>query len=143
MTNILRDVREDAGLGRVYLPREDLNRFGVTVEQLSSGKEDRNFRDLMRFEAERARLYYQESEPLTELIHKRSRPSLWALRAIYLRLLSRIEASNFEVLSRRINVPTRTKVALLLSAFCFGRNELHNEAPCNEFDLSGDLQRNR
>jgi 15-cis-phytoene synthase len=112
-------VREDAGLGRVYLPLEDLNRFGVTVEQLSSGKEDRNFRDLMRFEAERARGYYRESEPLAELIHKRSRPSLWALRAIYLRLLLRIEAANFEVLSRRINVPTRTKVALLLQAFLF------------------------
>jgi 15-cis-phytoene synthase len=119
LTNILRDVREDAGLGRVYLPLEDLNRFGVTVEQLSSGKEDRNFRDLMRFEAERARLYYRESESLAELIHKRSRPSLWALRAIYLRLLLRIEAANFEVLSRRINVPTRTKVALLLQAFLF------------------------
>jgi phytoene synthase len=119
LTNILRDVREDAGLGRIYLPLEDLNRFGVTVEQLSTGEEDRNFRDLMRFEAERARLYYRESEALTELIHKRSRPSLWALRAIYLRLLSRLEAADFEVLTRRINVPTRTKVALLVQAFLF------------------------
>jgi phytoene synthase len=119
LTNILRDVREDAGLGRVYLPLEDLNRFGVTVEQLSSGKEDRNFQDVMRFEAERARRYYRESEALTELIHKRSRPSLWALRAIYLRLLARLEAEDFEVLSRRINVPTRTKLALLVQAFLF------------------------
>lgn len=119
LTNILRDVREDAGLGRVYLPLDDLNRFGVTVEQLSTGKEDDNFRKLMRFEAERARQYYRESEPLTELIHKRSRPSLWALRAIYLRLLSHLEAANFEVLSRRINVPARTKLALLLQAFLF------------------------
>jgi phytoene synthase len=119
LTNILRDVREDAGLGRVYLPLEDLNRFGVTVEQLSSGKEDRNFQDVMRFEAERARRYYRESEGLTELIHKRSRPSLWALRAIYLRLLARLEAEDFEVLSRRINVPTRTKLALLVQAFLF------------------------
>ncbi len=119
LTNILRDVREDAGLGRVYLPLEDLNRFGVTVEQLSTGKEDDNFRKLMHFEAERARRYYRESEPLTELIHQGSRPSLWALRAIYLRLLSHLEAANFEVLSRRINVPARTKLALLLQAFLF------------------------
>jgi phytoene synthase len=119
LTNILRDVREDAGLGRVYLPLEDLERFGVTIEQLSSGKEDRNFQELMRFEAQRAHLYYGESEGLAELIHKRSRPSLWALRAIYLRLLARLEAENFEVLSRRINVPTRTKIALLVQAFLF------------------------
>jgi phytoene synthase len=119
LTNILRDVREDAALGRVYLPHEDLARFGITVEQLSSGAEDENFRDLMRFEAERARQYYSESEALTEFIHKRSRPSLWALRAIYLRLLSRLEAENFEVLSRRINVPTHTKIGLLLQAFLF------------------------
>jgi phytoene synthase len=119
LTNILRDVREDAGLGRVYLPLEDLERFGVTVQQLSNGKEDRNFESLMRFEAERARRYYRESEGLAELIHKRSRPSLWALRAIYLRLLARLEAEDFEVLSRRINVPTRTKVALLVQAFLF------------------------
>jgi phytoene synthase len=119
LTNILRDVREDAGLGRIYLPLEDLKRFGVTVEQLKGGKEDDNFRELMRFEAQRARQHYRESEQLTELIHKRSRPSLWALRAIYQRLLSRIEAANYEVLSRRINVPTRTKVGLLLRAFLF------------------------
>lgn len=119
LTNILRDVREDAGLGRVYLPLEDLERFGVAVEQLSSGKEDPHFEELMRFEAQRARQYYLESEGLAELIHKRSRPSLWALRAIYLRLLARLEASNFEVLSRRINVPTRTKIALLVHAFFF------------------------
>jgi phytoene synthase len=117
LTNILRDVREDAELGRVYLPREDLSRFGVTVAQLRTGQEDQNFRDLMRFETERAREYYGKSEPLAALIHKRSRPSLWALRSIYLRLLARIEAANFDVLSRRINVPTLTKVALLLQAF--------------------------
>lgn len=119
LTNILRDVREDAGLGRVYLPLEDLDRFGVTVDQLSTGKEDEKFRGLMRFEAERAREYYRESEPLTELIDKRSRASLWALRAIYLRLLSRLEAADFNVLSRRINVPAQTKLALLVKAFLF------------------------
>lgn len=119
LTNILRDVREDAGLGRVYLPLEDLDRFGVTVDQLSTGKEDEKFRGLMRFEAERAREYYRESEPLTELIDKRSRASLWALRAIYLRLLSRLETADFGVLSARINVPAQTKLALLVKAFLF------------------------
>lgn len=117
LTNILRDVREDALLGRTYLPREDLDRFAVPLEQLRSGKEDEPFRDLMRFEAARAREFYEQSAPLLDLIQPTSRRSLWALRQIYMRLLSRIENANYSVLSRRINVPGRTKLTLLLRAF--------------------------
>lgn len=112
LTNILRDVREDALVNRVYLPLEDLERFGVPVEQLRSGKEDDRFRDLMRFEACRARSYYDESTPLSDLIAPKSRRSLWVLREIYLRLLARIEKSNYSVLSRRIRVPSPVKMAL-------------------------------
>jgi 15-cis-phytoene synthase len=119
LTNMLRDVREDAELGRVYLPLEDLNRFGVPVEQLKRGSENENFREFMRFEADRARAYFTESQPLSRLVHKQSRSSLWALREIYLTLLARIEGANYSVLSERINVPTRTKVSLLLRAFIF------------------------
>lgn len=117
LTNILRDIREDAALGRIYLPQEDLERFGVTAEQLRTGTEDERFRELMSFEAARARGLYEESALLNELIDPSSRRSLWALREIYQRLLARIEAANYSVLSRRINVPTRTKVGLLLRAF--------------------------
>lgn len=117
LTNILRDVREDAGMNRVYLPLEDLVRFEIPVKQLHSGKEDERFRALMRFEAGRARAYYDESAPLLALIEPRSRRSLWALRQIYLRLLGKVEKSNYSVLSRRINVATRTKILLLLRAF--------------------------
>jgi phytoene synthase len=119
LTNIIRDVREDAGLGRVYLPAEDMLRFSVPEGQLVSGTEDARFREFIRFEAERARFYYEESASLMELIHPRSRRSLWALRAIYQNLLNRIEARNYAVLSSRINVPTMTKVGLLLKAFMF------------------------
>jgi phytoene synthase len=117
LTNILRDVREDAEIGRIYLPREDLRRFGVSTEQLRLGMENDRFRNLMRFEAGRARNCYQESEPLIDLIDKKSRNSLWALREIYLRLLARIEKSNYAVLTRRISVPKRTKIALLMMAY--------------------------
>lgn len=116
LTNILRDVREDATMERVYLPLEDLQRFGVSIEQLEAGTETANFRELMRFEAQRARAYYDESAPLIELIDPRSRRSLWALRAIYLRLLAKIEASNYSVLSRRIAVSKLAKIALLVRA---------------------------
>lgn len=117
LTNIIRDVREDAELGRVYLPAEDLARFSVPEQQLVAGIENSSFRDFIRFEAERARLYYEESAQLTELIHPRSRRSLWALRAIYQSLLNRIEARDYAVLSSRINVPTGTKLGLLAKAF--------------------------
>ena len=117
LTNILRDIREDAAIGRVYLPAEDLDRFGVTVEQLRSGTEDENFRRLMGFEGSRARSYYDESARLESMIEPKSRRSLWALRHIYLTLLGRLERSNYSVLSRRINVPTSSKLLLLLRAF--------------------------
>ena len=117
ITNILRDVREDAELNRLYLPQEDLDRFGVTFAQLRLGTEDDGFRRLMKFEAERARDYYRRSEPLTNLIQPKSRRSLWALREIYVRLLNKIEAANFNVLSRRVRVPTATKLGLLVLAW--------------------------
>lgn len=117
LTNILRDVREDAEMHRVYIPLEDLARFHVPLQQLHSGEEDEQFCKLMHFEAARARAYYEESAPLSELIEPQSRRSLWALRQIYLRLLGKIETSNYAVLSHRINVPTRTKIMLLLRAF--------------------------
>ena len=117
LTNIIRDVREDAQLGRVYLPLEDLEHFGVEVGQLREGMEDDAFRRFLEFQTTRAQRYYDESAGLSALIHKRSRHSLWALRQIYMTLLSRIRRANYNVLSRRINVPTHTKLALLIRAF--------------------------
>jgi phytoene synthase len=116
LTNILRDVREDAAMQRVYLPNEDLDRFEVTAEQLCSGTEDERFRQLMSFEAARARSFYEESAPLIDLIDPKSRRSLWALRAIYMRLLSKIEGSRYNVLSRRISVTKPMKISLLIWA---------------------------
>lgn len=104
LTNILRDIREDAGRGRIYLPAEDLRRFGVTEEDLAAGNRSQAVLKLMRFEADRARAYYNESLPLLDLIHPRSRRSLWALIAIYSRLLERIEGSDYDVFSRRVGL---------------------------------------
>jgi phytoene synthase len=113
LTNILRDVREDEELGRQYLPMEDLERFAVT----SLSEPSDNFRRLMEFEATRARAYYDESAPLLQLVHKRSRASLWALITIYSRLLERIRKSNYDVLSRRISLSTAQKSWIVLQAF--------------------------
>jgi phytoene synthase len=105
LTNILRDIREDADRGRIYLPIEDLQRFGVSEEDLRAGRRDEPFLRLMGFEAERARAYYNQSRPLLDLIHPRSRASLWALISIYSRLLERIEGSNYDVFRRRVRLP--------------------------------------
>ena len=111
LTNILRDVREDAENQRVYLPAEDIRRFGADLAQRNE-----SFTRLLGFEAERARRYYDESRPLVELVHAGSRASLWALIEIYRRLLTRIERSNFDVLSRRIRVPAWEKIGILIEA---------------------------
>jgi phytoene synthase len=116
LTNILRDIREDAALGRVYLPAEDLARFGVSPADLSSGRRTERFGALMEFETERARSYYRESAPLLELIEPGSRPALWALIRIYSRLLDRIMESHYDVLVRRISLSAAEKSWIVLRA---------------------------
>ncbi len=111
LTNILRDVREDAENDRVYLPAEDLARFGVDPARITR---DDAFRNLMRFEAARARRYYDESRPLVEMVDKGSRASLRALIEIYSQLLDRIVASDFDVLNQRIALTTGEKVWILI-----------------------------
>ena len=111
LTNILRDVREDLENRRVYIPQEDIGKFAADL-----ATHDERFVRLMSFEAGRARAYYDESRPLIALVHPRSRPSLWALIEIYRRLLARIERSNFDVLEKRIRVPTWEKLSILASA---------------------------
>ena len=113
LTNILRDVREDAEHGRVYLPAEDLARFGVDPKELAGGEISPALRSLLAFEAERARAYYQEAQSLTKLVDSRSRASLKALIAIYSRLLERILNSGYEVLRERVRVPAWEKIWIL------------------------------
>jgi len=116
LTNILRDIREDAERGRIYIPAEDLRRFGVTEDDLRAGRRDEPFLRLMRFEAARARSYYNESAPLLELVHPRSRSSLLALISIYSRLLERIEGRNYDVFSSRVRLSLFEKSWIVVRA---------------------------
>jgi phytoene synthase len=113
LTNILRDVREDAQQDRVYLPEEDLERFGVSRTELGGATLSPALKQLLEFEAGRARQYYRESAPLVAMIRPESRASLRALIGIYSTLLDRIQASGYDVLSRRIRVPTVEKIWIL------------------------------
>ena len=116
LTNILRDVKEDADLGRTYIPAEDLQRFGVTVADLHAGRRSDAFGKLMEFEIDRARSYYQASQPLLGLIQPKTRRSLWTLITIYSRLLERISEARFDVLTRRISLSVFEKLWIMLRA---------------------------
>jgi phytoene synthase len=116
LTNILRDIREDAERGRIYLPAEDLARFGVREDDIRGGKRTPEFMDLMAFETARARQYYKEAQPLLGLVNRRSRASLGALISIYSRLLDRIERSNYDVFKRRISLAAAEKSWIVVKA---------------------------
>lgn len=108
LTNIIRDVREDRELGRVYLPVEDMAKFGV--ERIEDSPQ---LRQLLGFEAARARAFYDESRPLLEMVDKSSRASLRAMMEIYSTLLARIEASGYDVINRRIRLSALEKTWIL------------------------------
>ena len=113
LTNILRDLAEDAGRGRLYLPAEDLARFGVERGDVEAGRLDR-LRGLLGFEGERAEAYYHEAAPLLDLVHPRSRPSLWVLAAIYHGILRRMRAGGYDVFRRRVGLSHAEKAGILV-----------------------------
>ena len=116
LTNILRDVREDAERGRIYLPMEDMRRFSYTEDDLKNGVVNENFRALMRFEAERAGFYYGEARKLLPLVTPESRPSLWIMMEVYNRLHNRIVESGFNVFQERIRLSRVEKISIVLKA---------------------------
>jgi 15-cis-phytoene synthase len=116
LTNILRDVADDARMGRCYLPREDLRRFGLTEADLQANRIDPRFRDLMAFEAARARSDFDRARRLIPLCHPPGRPILDAMIRTYAALLDAIEASGYDVFSRRISLGHWKKMAIASAA---------------------------
>lgn len=117
LTNILRDVAEDAERGRVYLPLEDLAAHDVTLDSLLHRKKGApptaNERALLAEIGMRAEAYYSSAYKLLPLIDRESRPALWVLVKIYRGLLRRIRRADYDVFSRRISVPTFQKLEIL------------------------------
>jgi phytoene synthase len=117
LTNILRDVSEDAERGRIYLPLRDLEANQVSVEHLVLAAQNREkpetVIDLLALEASRAREFYASAEELLPLINRDSRAALWVLVTIYRGLLERIIARNYDVFSERVSVPTSKKLMIL------------------------------
>lgn len=112
LTNIIRDVGEDARRGRIYLPINELQQFGVPAKQILDGEYSDNFRELMAFQAKRARqLYEQAFAQLPAEDRKAQRPGL-IMAAIYRTLLDEIEADGFQVLDRRTSLTPLRKIWL-------------------------------
>jgi len=116
LTNIIRDVRADHEMGRIYLPLEDLKQFGVRPETLSPGPATPEIREMLEFESARAWSCYGEGVNLIPLVDADSRAALWALVRIYSSLLRRIEAREYDVFSERVRLTKSEKTRILLRA---------------------------
>ena len=117
LTNILRDVAEDAARNRVYIPLDDLARHGVSqgalLHRVPNTPPAANERALIREIAGRAEKFYESAQLLLPLIDRESRPALWVLVRIYHALLKRIERADYDVFSRRASVPMHEKLRIL------------------------------
>ncbi|MDB5349906.1 MAG: Phytoene synthase [Planctomycetota bacterium] len=114
LTNILRDVREDFERGRIYLPRDEMARFGVTERQIAEGRMDDRFRDFARFQVDRARRLYDEAEDgVRDLIGDASRLTVRVMGRMYGGILQEIERRDGDVFRSRAFVPMRRKMATL------------------------------
>ncbi len=117
LTNIIRDVKEDAAMGRVYLPQEDLVRFNLSAEELLSTPDPARFRPLLGFEAERAREFYQAGAQLIPYISEDSQPALWVLVNIYRALLEKIAARQYDVFASKVSLTVTEKLRILAKGF--------------------------
>lgn len=112
LTNILRDVAEDAERGRIYLPLEDLRRFGVSEGEFLAGEPTPGMEALLAFEIARAKEYYEASAPLLDRVNKESRASLEGMTNIYRALLSKVESMGTRVFKERAKLSKMEKVSL-------------------------------
>lgn len=114
LTNILRDLKEDAERDRVYLPQEDLQRFGYSERDLINGVVNDNFRALMKFECDRAHDYYRKAAACLPADDRQTLVAAQTMGRIYHRLLEKIEAVNYDVFNHKIRLhrPTRFLIAL-------------------------------
>lgn len=121
-TNILRDVARDyANGGRIYLPLEEMERFGVTEEHLRSGREDEAVRALARFQAERSENFYVSALAALPPEDRRAMVAAEIMRTVYHRILERIEDDGYRVLSQDYRLGKLTKLWLVLSAWARNR----------------------
>ena len=113
LTNILRDVKEDAERGRIYIPQEEMDDWGYSEAELMDGVVNDAFRGLMAFQAARARSYFESGGRLIPLLGRESRACAGVLHQVYSKLLDRIESAGFDVFQRRVAVSTPFKLFIM------------------------------
>lgn len=113
LTNILRDIGEDAGRGRIYLPQEDLQRFGLSDADILGRRHSARFRALMRFEIARAHSLYEEAWPGIALLARDSQLAVGAAAEIYRGILDQIAATDYNVYARRARISLAGKLLRL------------------------------
>jgi len=121
LTNIMRDVQPDALAGRVYLPQEDLERFGVTADDLAAGRYTPAFVGLMEYQAARARAYYERAWAALPRADQRTLFAAEIMGRTYFALLETIERRRFRVFGRRVSVPTPRKLGIALRCWVQSR----------------------
>jgi phytoene synthase len=117
LTNIIRDVKEDASMGRIYLPEEDLAKFNLNAAELLATPDPARFRPLLALEADRAREFYASGHDLIPYISEDSQPALWVLVTIYSRLLERIAEKQYDVFTAKVTLSTWEKLRILGKGF--------------------------
>lgn len=120
LANFWQDVVRDYAIGRVYIPREDMERFGVTEEQIAARRFTQGFGDLMRFECERARELFAAGAPLAAMVPRHLRLDIEMFTQGGLEVLRRIEAQGYDVLRRRPAIPRRRQVFMLMRRLAGG-----------------------
>jgi 15-cis-phytoene synthase len=117
LTNIIRDVKEDASMGRIYLPEEDLAKFCLSASELLATPDPVRFRPMLALEADRAREFYAAGDALISFVSEDSQPALWVLVTIYRRLLEKIAQKQYDVFTAKISLSTWEKVRILGKGF--------------------------
>ena len=117
LTNIIRDVKEDAALGRVYLPGKDLAEFGLETTDIAGSTDPARVRPLLELEAQRAFANYKAADQLLPLISEDSQPALYVLVTIYRSLLEKIVRLNYDVFTRRVSLSVYEKLIILARGF--------------------------
>lgn len=117
LTNILRDVGEDIVKDRIYLPQDELERFGVSEDDLKTKRMTLEFTELMRFQIQRVRGHYRDAEPLLDMIEPDARRCTFLMGSVYYQVLDRIEASGYRVFGGRIGLTLLEKTGIVLRAY--------------------------
>lgn len=117
LTNIIRDVKEDAAMGRIYLPASDLEQQGLSAADVAAGTDLQRLKPALRLQADRARDFYKSGRELINYIDDDSRAALWTLVEIYSRLLDKIARADYNVFGEKVRLTTGEKLKVLTKGF--------------------------